>query len=327
MLDAGDFLFKNQKVASEAGLARARLMLDMYRQMGYAAACVGREDLAAPVDFLQEEAGKKGLKLLSANLRYEGKPLFEPYAIFDVGGNRIAVLGVTSPRLSPDVTAKGVEVLDPETSLKAILPQVEQKAQVVILLSNLGDIADNKLARAVNGIDVIVGSGAIQRRSAIQSLEGTTHILRTDTKGRSVGEATIDIDTRGDVTGMQSRLIPMGKNHPVDEAALARVEELEKRYPVTTATGRPAALGPQENPFLKALEEARKKRAQEGGAAPGVVAPAGRKADGNAPAQPLSNPLLELLRQKQAEQALSGKDGGTSALKPEVKETDPAHSP
>ena len=281
-MDAGNSLFRNQETPSQKGLASAQLLLDFYHAIGYMALCVGRQDLSGSVSFLLKEAKKTGLPLLSSNLSYKGKPVFEPYKIFGINGIKVGVLAVTSPRLSRKMKADGVEALNPLARIKALLPYLKRRTDAVILLSNLGEAEDRVLASTIDGIDLIIGSGP--GKQTYEPLKiGKTYLLRTHPRGKSVGEVNVDLDAKGGILDLDNNLVLLNAGLPEDKAAVQKIQELEKRYPPARkifTTTRPRST---DNPFLKALKEAEKKRRK------------GQRVQTNAT---VSNPFIEFLKKR-----------------------------
>ena len=226
LLDAGNFLFLEPSVATKAEKDRALLLLDFYKEMGYTALAIGDRDIAGSVPFLLKEAKKRGLQLLSANLIYHGKEVVAPYRIFDVGGVRVGVLAVTSPDISPKLKSDGIDILDPKTRIKKLVPDIRQKVDVVVLLSNLGEPSDRRLARAVPGIDVIIGSGPGIRRY-IPLKAGKTFLLRSHPKGKSIGEAELEIEGKSGSVKLDNDLILLHPGYPMDQKAVQRIDALK----------------------------------------------------------------------------------------------------
>jgi len=197
--------------------------------MGYTALCIGKRDLAGSTMFLLEETMKRGLRPLSSNLRYKGKAVFEPYGIFDVNGTKVGVLAVTSPELNQRTKADGVEVLDPSARLKSLVPELKNRVDVIILLSNLSEFEDRKLVSTVDGIDVIIGSGPGGQR--YQPLKiGRTYLLRDHPKGKSVGKVVVKLNSEGGIQGLNNELHQLQARLPVDEAAIMRIKKLKQKY-------------------------------------------------------------------------------------------------
>ncbi|PXF57777.1 MAG: hypothetical protein C4B58_08785 [Deltaproteobacteria bacterium] len=218
--------------------------------MGYTALCVGKRDLAGSTMFLLEDTMKRGLMPLSSNLRYKGKAVFMPYGIFDVNGTKVGVLAVTSSRLNQRIKADGVEVLDPSARLKSLVPELKNRVDVIVLLSNLGEFEDRKLVATVDGIGVIIGSGPGGQR--YQPLKiGRTYLLRGHPKGKSVGKVVVKLNSEGSIQGLNNELHQLNARLPVDEAAIRRIKKLKQKYPGNRSgvqgskvQGSPKNLGP-----------------------------------------------------------------------------------
>jgi 2',3'-cyclic-nucleotide 2'-phosphodiesterase (5'-nucleotidase family) len=279
--------------------------LDFYRDMGYTALCVGKRDLAGSTMFLLEETKKRGLRPLSSNLRYKGKAVFVPYGIFEVNGTKVGVLAVTSPQLSQQIKADGVEVLDPSARLKSLVPELKNRVDVIILLSNLSEFEDRKLPSTVDGIDIIIESGRGKQR--YQPLKvGSTYLLRGNIKGRSVGKVTVKLDSEGGIQGLDNELHQLKARLPVDEAAIRKIRELKQKY----SSHKAVVTKPRftKNPFLEAIEEAKKRKGQE--------------VQTNAT---VSNPFIELLKKRSKTQGDPSKSNPFSQKSaPEVKEPESA---
>jgi 2',3'-cyclic-nucleotide 2'-phosphodiesterase (5'-nucleotidase family) len=203
--------------------------LDFYRNMGYTALCVGKRDLAGSTIFLVEETRKRGLRPLSSNLHYKGKAVFESYGIFGVNSVKVGVLAVTSPELSQRIKANGVEVLDPSARLKSLVPEIKNRVDLIVLLSNLGEFEDRSLASIVDDIDVIIGSGPGGQR--YQPLKvGKTYILRGNIKGKSVGKVRVKLDSEGGIQELNNELYQLNARLPVDEATIRKTRELKQKY-------------------------------------------------------------------------------------------------
>ena len=228
--------------------------------------------------FLLEETKKRGLRPLSSNLRYKGKAVFEPYGIFDVNGTKVGVLAVTSPELSRRIKADGTEVVDPSARLKSLVPELKNRVDVIILLSNLSELEDRNLSSTVDGIDIIIESGPGKQRHKPLKVENT-YLLRGNIKGKSVGKIGVKLNSDGGIQELDNELHQLKSSLPVDEAAIERIKKSKQKYSIQkTVTTSP---GSAKNPFLEAIERAKKRK--------------GQKVQTNATA---TNPFLELLKKR-----------------------------
>lgn len=197
VVDSGDLFFKPRAIGhSEQFLAKGKLIAKAYRRMGADAMNIGDEDLAQGIDFLREQAAQ-GLPLISANLieASTGKALFPPYRIKSVEGLRIAFLGLM-PNLTahlPKSVGDSIRLKNPTEVAREIIPTLRGKADLVILLSDLGSYADAILVRSVPGIHVILG-GHEGRYQKYPQKEGMTYIFQSNTKGMYIGILRLSIE-------------------------------------------------------------------------------------------------------------------------------------
>jgi 2',3'-cyclic-nucleotide 2'-phosphodiesterase (5'-nucleotidase family) len=201
VLDSGDLFFSPQaNLNAEWALKKAPLIGRAYRRMGAAAINVGDMDLLLGLDFLKKEFSQ-GLPLISANLidPSSKRPIFRPYVIREIGGVRIALLGLLSPDLNPQVasaikTAQAkVLIEEPVKIVQETLPRLQGRADILVLLSDLGVIGDQMLARSVGGIHFILG-GHEGRPLQMGNRVGQTFIFQSSSKGMYLGKLRITLE-------------------------------------------------------------------------------------------------------------------------------------
>ena len=191
VVDSGDLFFDARAAGDPKQLlTKARLIGQVYKRMGAAAINVGDQDLLQGVDFLKEESAL-GLPLLSANLLDSAsrKLIFPPDLIREVSGMRIAFFGLLTPALMPSIqSAVGEKVFikDPIEAARETLEKLRGRADVIVLLSDLGFEQDRALARAVPGIHFILG-GHEGRYLVRPAQEGKTYIVQSYAKGMYLG--------------------------------------------------------------------------------------------------------------------------------------------
>ncbi|THF47266.1 5'-nucleotidase C-terminal domain-containing protein [Allorhizobium terrae] len=85
---------------------------------------------------------------------------YQPYVVKDFGTEKVAIVGVLAAD-SGETSSPGdkISFLDPIEYLKKIVPEIEAKGiNKIVLLSHVGYAEDQRIAAAVDGIDVIVGA-------------------------------------------------------------------------------------------------------------------------------------------------------------------------
>lgn len=109
-----------------------------------------------------------------------GKPYLTPYIIKDVWGVRVAFLGLMTQLTNADYYKAthelGLNAVDPIETAKKYVPELRQKADIVVVLSHMGYALDKTVAAMVPGIDIILG--------------GHSHTRLTHPAMVSVGEPT-----------------------------------------------------------------------------------------------------------------------------------------
>ena len=123
--------------------------------------------------------------------------------------------------------------MDPAESVQRYLPELRDKSDVVILLSHLGLEADQALAQATSGIDVIVGG---KSRSALSDpvIVRETIIVQAGYDGEWLGRLDVAFDVRGQAVDPRVQIITLDPEIADDLALAALVASYKQRYPTST---------------------------------------------------------------------------------------------
>ena len=141
-----------------------------------------------------------------------GDPVFRPYAIREVGGARIGIIGQAFPytpvahprRFVPDLT---FGIKDDRIQMLAAELRDDRKVDLVVLLSHNGVAVDLKLASRVSGLDVILGGHTHDGLPAPIQV-GRTLVVNSGSHGKFLSR--LDLDVRGGgVAAWRYRLIPV----------------------------------------------------------------------------------------------------------------------
>ena len=147
-----------------------------------------------------------------------GDPVFAPYALREVGGVPVAVIGqafpytpIANPRsLVPDWTF-GIQ----EDNLQKTIVQARARgARAVVLLSHNGTDVDLKLASRVHGLDAILGGhthDGLPRPLVVSNAGGRTLVTNAGSSGKFLAVLDLDVGVRG-VVGSRYRLLPIFAN-------------------------------------------------------------------------------------------------------------------
>jgi 5'-nucleotidase len=199
--------------------------------MGYDAMALGPNELGLGVETLDKRLKSAQFRVLSANVVLSGTTELyaKPYALLEVGGHRIGVLGLTRPT---GQSLCGFQVLDPQEAAVRFIPEVAKRAETVIVLTNLSHKAAKTLAREVPGIDLLIAALPRQLPTKAVTVPGTNTVAVTAEQamtrhsGRRVGRLLVTIAADG-LQGVDSwRSVAMARDLPDD----VQMRELLRSY-------------------------------------------------------------------------------------------------
>jgi sulfur-oxidizing protein SoxB len=164
-------------------------------------------------------------------------PVFKPYALREMNGIPVAVIGqafpytpIANPRYFVAEWTFGIQ----ETELRKIVEEVRAKgAQAVVLLSHNGIDVDIKLAGRVSGIDAILGGhthDGMPVPLVVKNAGGQTVVSNAGSNGKFLGVLDLEVKA-GRVTGFRYRLLPVFANLlPPDRDMQALIERVRAPY-------------------------------------------------------------------------------------------------
>jgi len=203
VLDAGDLLFPYPSLPEgqrEQLTARSELMFLAYRKMGLDAFAPGELDFLLGKNFLLSKATETAF--LSANIldKATKKPLFTPSIIKEVAGVRVGIFGLIDQNLNLGPAQGDVEIEDSTSSArKAVESLKAQQADLIIGLTHLGFSLDQKLARDVDGIDIIIGGHTGMRLDKPTRI-GKTIVCQAPMRGQYLGRLDLTLVGRAPYT-------------------------------------------------------------------------------------------------------------------------------
>ncbi len=139
------------------------IMIDFFNYFGCTATLVSSEDISMGIKNLEFLSRRGSTRLLSSNLLRETEPVFTPYVTYVKNGKKIAVIGITSPEILPDIA--DIKVMN--ISLSDYLNQVGRVSadlkkngyDYIIVLSGMGSRGNLELIQKISEIDIVIGGG------------------------------------------------------------------------------------------------------------------------------------------------------------------------
>ncbi|MDP3732005.1 MAG: metallophosphatase [Candidatus Omnitrophota bacterium] len=197
VLDSGGFFaggLQDEYTQNTAlDMERTRVNLRAMELIKYDAVTIGDDEFNFGREFLQENIAKTNLVFLSCNISGTGrKPaIFAPYIIKEVAGKKIGIIGVTS--LLAMQKANGLKFIEPKLAVKQAVSELKKnKADIIILLSHLGESEDLNLIKDVAGIDILIVGHSRAKEDPYTKTERTL-ILRPAWQGRKLGKLSFSI--------------------------------------------------------------------------------------------------------------------------------------
>jgi 5'-nucleotidase/UDP-sugar diphosphatase len=248
LVHAGDEFSKGDelttKTAGEANIA-------ILNQLKFDLWTPGNGDFYDGLKNIQARMSQAAFPALTANVlvKSSGQLLGRPFVILKVDGVRVAFLGlcyiVTSwPSAWP------FKLDDPIETAKKYVPQLRKQADVVVLVTHIGYENDLELAKAVPGIDVIIGghSHTVLKEGEVVKGPGAGEALvcqagvfleyvgRVDLVARKKGD-------RAELVSAAAKLVPLDEKIKLDPEITALVAKLSgaTSQPAPATTSRPAA--------------------------------------------------------------------------------------
>lgn len=223
LLDCGA-VFNNEK-------DNAELHLKAMDRMGYDALNLGLPELSLGKAFLERMHSQVSFPYIASNLLYGGsRPHWiREYIIKDVGGIKVAILGIFDPDDLKQVPfldgERKFETIPPKVALERLLPEIRQNVDLVVLLSHLYETQTLELVREVSGIDVTIFS---KRGHPIKLSGKSIILLRAESEGMTLGLATITLDDKRTISMSEKRNVRLDDSVPDHEEILALIEAHKK---------------------------------------------------------------------------------------------------
>jgi 5'-nucleotidase len=281
VLDAGDY---SMGTAFGAAIRETGGELQLLSMMGYDATTFGNHDFDLGPDGLAKAIGvasranripavvasntnfSKDDATLSNLQRLAKAGVIRRYTVIERGGIRFGVFGLMGKESIFYTSGAGAitfpDAIEVAKEMVALLRETE-KADVVICLSHGGmeqnkdgtftDGEDVRLAKAVPGIDVVIGGHTHTELKEAIIVNGRTPVVQTGKYGQNLGELVIALD--GDKLTVESY-----KLHPIDDTIAgdrAIANEIEKYKKTITevvfasrgySVDQPLAVVPQDLP-------------------------------------------------------------------------------
>ncbi|MDA0230544.1 MAG: bifunctional metallophosphatase/5'-nucleotidase [Proteobacteria bacterium] len=243
LLDAGDQFQGTLFFTYYSGQAAAQVM----NRLGYDAMAVGNHEFDNGPATLARFAGRIDFPLLAANMDVSADTQLAgrvaPWTVLEFGGEKLGVIGLITEE-TPSISSPGrhIQFADLTESLKEAVAALQRMGiDKIIALGHVGYWRDMDLARAVDGIDIIVGGHSHTYLSSddptaagpyptlVTSPGGeTVLVVQAYQWSRYLGRLDVSFDAVGRLSAWHGAPILMDNNIPEEPSVAALVAKLNE---------------------------------------------------------------------------------------------------
>jgi 2',3'-cyclic-nucleotide 2'-phosphodiesterase (5'-nucleotidase family) len=211
LFDAGDLMTGSIICDIEYKGANGGALIEMMNLIGYDGMAPGNHEFDISVTNFKALEKMAGFPILCANLTKDDSLVSgKPYHIYDVGGLKVGVIGITyhiMKGMVSDPNLEGFESKDPANLVDSLVSEIDPRTDVIIILSHNGLNYDRELARAVGGIDLIVGGHSHEELIEPELVNGVI-IVQAGSNCQFLGRVDMTIENDS-VIDYRGELIPM----------------------------------------------------------------------------------------------------------------------
>ncbi len=212
-------------------LSKGKVVADALKEMDFDATALGNHDFAWGQDDLKTMLQIAETPVVAANVvktdTGEVMDGAEPFIMKKANGINVGIIGLDTPEITHFVAKsklEGLNFLGAAETVKKWLPEVKkQGADLVVVLSHLGFEEDKKLAKEVEGIDVIVG-GHSHSKLEKGHTEGDTIIVQAGAMTHRLGKLELNIDPESKrIVSHKAQLLPIVQKELTPDPAIQKI--------------------------------------------------------------------------------------------------------
>ncbi|GAX60536.1 5'-nucleotidase/2',3'-cyclic phosphodiesterase and related esterases [Candidatus Scalindua japonica] len=169
--------------------------------MDYVAHNIGEKDLNMGIDFLGYLSQISNIEFISSNITGLATRALniKPYVVKEIKTNetifKVGILGIVSPALIEN-EIQDLEVMDPVLSLKPLLSDLNDKTDLLILLSHAEMAESVKIAEEYPELELIISGHMVDRPDLYHQKVNNTYIASVGEKGKYVGNISISLQPK-----------------------------------------------------------------------------------------------------------------------------------
>lgn len=233
LFDGGDVLQGSPAVyySNFIDTIHPHIVSDAMTLLGYDAAVIGNHDLEATPSVYHRWQKEMSTPLLAANILHSdgalaGSPYYSPYSVHDVGGVKVAVLGLITPSVPewiPQSSYTGMVFADPIATAREWVPKIQKHINpdltIALIHAGLGDEQGGEnfakqLALTIPGIDLILyGHDHQANKMEVKNPTGSSVLLiNPGSHAKNIADVSISITKQGNKVlekEIEGNIVPM----------------------------------------------------------------------------------------------------------------------
>ena len=225
IVDSGDIISLTGKTVKDSLASVA------YSHIPYDAILLGDQELIHGADYIADMIKRIDAPIVNTNISRPRIKKSRPHLIVERDGIKIAILGVVGPvaiKYYPESVKSAIDLQDLNEVVTQQIKDLEQKADIILLLTHQGYDRDLKLAANLPGIDIIIGAHS---QTSLRSAQEINNVLiaQAGKEGYYVGIIKIQVDANNQIVKKSGYLEAMTLEMPDHPLVMELIEEYEQK--------------------------------------------------------------------------------------------------
>ena len=272
-VSAGDIMLGEHKPTNKAAI-------NFMNTAGITLSTIGNHELDKGIGPFKEFIKKSKTQFLGTNMNFpQGKDdKIKPYAIREINGHKYGFLGIQPSSLTARIKdpkyMEGITIDSPEQTIKELQEHIDnlraQGIDKIVLLSHAGIDYDKKIAKELDGLDIIIGGhshnlilDAKKGENLVCSKSGEPVIItQAGRDGNNFGVLSVEFDSKGVLKKVQNSIFDTkdyGKNLVMSTLTDVLFGKPQIVGKIAVAPPMPKSPLTQENPYADFLADAIRK--------------------------------------------------------------------
>ncbi len=183
--------------SDDVGRTKTSYLFRAMKTMGYHTIAASPRDFLYGLEYLREAEREYGFTFVCANLIDDatGARVFAPYAVENVGGTEVGIVGVMGVDRPPlaQPTDPTLRMTDALGSVRDAVAVLRERTDVIVVLAYVSP-EELQSVIAIDDVDVVIATRLGRRPSQMVAEEDGVVVGHSTTQGKGVGRIDLTID-------------------------------------------------------------------------------------------------------------------------------------